>query len=302
MPTATRSPYSLTQEQIDFFDANGYLVLRNWVTGRLLEDLQRDGAAWIEQGLNATPDSPDHEDYAWAEREVGKVFFRVDYLYDKQGTASLELLGSPQVLAVAESLCGRNFVPTYESMVFKNAGDGEAIRWHQDAVHPRNHRIFNYDLYLDKSTAQGGALVVIPATQTTKLDACEMEKLHGWTPPGAIIVEMEPGDVLLHDVMVIHGSPRVVGNALRRTIYYEFRAAEQILSEGPWNREWVDKRLRLIPVGLASHQSAYPDTEQFNWNADAEFKQEISLDLEAELRICHVVHTPGSYCTAGSVL
>ncbi len=66
------------------------------------------------------------------------------------------MLGAPQVLAVAESLCGRNFVPTYESMVFKQEGDGEKIRWHQDAVHPRNHRIFNYDLYLDASRKGAG--------------------------------------------------------------------------------------------------------------------------------------------------
>lgn len=302
MPTTTQSRFSLTPEQLAFFDENGYLVLRNWITGELLERLQAAGQQWIEDGKDLDAEHPFRHDYAFADREVGRVMFRVDYLHDKANLASLEMLGCPQVLAVAESLCGPNFVPTYESMVFKNAGDGEAIRWHQDAVHPRNTRIFNYDLYLDESREGAGALVVIPGTQTTSFDACAMEQTHGWNPPGSIVVEMNPGDVLLHDVMVIHGSPRTVGKALRRTIYYEFRAAEQILSEGPWDRDWMERRMRLIPVGLAAYRSQFPDAEQFDWNPAPEYRQSISNDIELELKVVHVVHTPGSYCSAGSVL
>src|SRR5579875_4108692 len=92
---------------------------------------------------------PLYGDYVFAHRSQGPVMYRVNYLHNKGQAASLELLGSPYVLAVAESLCGPNLVPTYESMVFKEENDGEAIKWHQDAVHPRKYRISNYDLYLD---------------------------------------------------------------------------------------------------------------------------------------------------------
>lgn len=299
MATTTRSRFHLTDEQIQFFDENGYLILRQQVTGPLLERLQAAGSRWMEQGYAATEDHPQHGDFAWAKREVGEVMFRVDYIHDKGEEASLELLGSPEVLGVAESLCGPNFVPTYESMVFKQAGDGEAIRWHQDAVHPRRHRIFNYDLYLDASIAGAGALVVIPGTQDTVLDACELERMHGWTPPGSIEVEMQPGDVLLHDVMIVHGSPRAVGKALRRTIYYEFRAAEQILSEGPWDRDWVRRRQRLTPLGLRAFARQFPQSEPFEWQADEEYREPLAED--ADLKVAHVVHTPGTHCSAGSV-
>ena len=142
----------------------------------LLARLQAAADRWIERGeavrqkarsgAELTPDEQAFaSDLAFARREGGEVFFRVDYLHAKGEAASLELLGSPQVLAVAESLCGPNFVPTYESMVFKKAGDGEKIPWHQDAVHPRRYRVFNYDLYLDPSRAGGGALRVVPQSQ-----------------------------------------------------------------------------------------------------------------------------------------
>lgn len=211
----------------------------------------------------------------------------------------MELLGSPQVLAVAESLCGPNFVPTYESMVFKQEGDGEAIPWHQDAVHPRGYRIFNFDLYLDASRIGAGALRLIPGTQRRRQDICALTETYGWEHPEAISVEMAPGDVLLHDVMVVHGSERTQGNALRRTIYYEFRAAEEILEDGPWDQDWIDRRMRLVPLALERYHRRYPESAQFDWCADATFRPHIGGDEAHELKVAHGVHMDGAYCSAG---
>jgi hypothetical protein len=185
-------------------------------------------------------------------------------------------------------------------MVFKQEGDGEAIPWHQDAVHPRTHRIFNYDLYLDRSLKGQGALRVLPKTQTQKQDICALTGEYGWDGPGVIHVEMEPGDVLLHDVMVVHGSEHVENNRLRRTIYYEFRAAEEILADGPWDRDWIARRMRLVPLGLRRFRQAFPGHQQFEWQASPEFRPQVSDDEAAELKIAHVVHMPGSYCSAGN--
>ena len=178
---------------------------KNWITGDLLERLQAAGDSWIAQGetlrqkQNAgVPLSEDEEEVArdlvFAKRSDGEVFFRVNYLHNQKEGVSLELLGSPQVLGVAESLCGPNFVPTYESMVFKKEGDGESIPWHQDAVHTRKHRVFNFDLYLDESKKGSGALRVVPKSQLSIQDACNVAVEHGWEPEGVIQVELEPGD------------------------------------------------------------------------------------------------------------
>jgi hypothetical protein len=299
-PAATQpSPHHLTAEQIEFFDENGYLVLRNWIPADLLARIQSAGQAYIGAGIGADASDPHFADYAYAQRAGSRVMYRVNYLHNKGQAASLELLGSPQVLGVAESLCGPNFVPTYESMVFKQEGDGEAIPWHQDAVHPRRYRIFNFDLYLDDSRAGAGALRVIPRSQTSKHDVCALADEYGWDHPDAIDVEMAPGDVLLHDVMVVHGSARTIGNALRRTIYYEFRAAEEILEDGPWDREWIDRRMRLVPLGLARHRAGFPGAGQFDWRVEPAFRPAMSGDEAAELKVAHVVHMNGSWCSAG---
>jgi hypothetical protein len=80
---------------------------------------------------------------------------------------------------------------------------------------------------------------------------------------------MQPGDVLLHDVMILHGSDRVEGKALRRTIYLEFRSSEQIALEGPWDAAWVEQRLRLLPVALEAHRAEFPQAAQYDRRIDA---------------------------------
>lgn len=95
-----------------------------------------------------------------------------------------------------------------------------------------------------------------------KQDICALTERYGWDGLGVIHVEMEPGGVLLHDVMVVHGSERVEGKNLCRTIYYEFRAAEEIIEDGPWDAEWVERRLRCVPLELARFRQAFPDHDQ----------------------------------------
>ena len=103
------------------------------------------------------------------------------------------------------------------------------------------------------------------------------------------------------DVMVAHGSPATQrGSALRRTLYHEFRAAEQIIAEGPWDRAWVERRMRLMPVALRKYQEAFPDAPQFEWRVE-EFRPEESGDDAVELKVVHAVHSESAYCSAGSV-
>ncbi len=295
---SARAGHLLAAEQVEQFDRDGFLVLRNRIGADLLDRLRAAAEKWVHEGHRRAPEN--RGDWLFACRPSGEVMYRVDYIHAKGRPASLELLGSPAVLGIAESLAGRNFVPTYESMVFKSAGDGAPIPWHQDAVHSRSHRLFNIDVYLDASLRGQGALHVVPGSQKQRTDACAIAEEHGWQLPGAVEVEMAPGDVLVHDDMIVHGSPPAVGNALRRTIYFEFRAAEHILSEGPWTPEWMDARLRLIPVALAEHARRAAPQDRFDWRIDPALRPVPAADAATELRIAHEVHTPGEWCSAGT--
>ena len=285
----------LTPAQVAQFDRDGYLVLQQRIDPGLLRRLQAASERWMADGAVQDPGS----DWLFADRPAGRTMWRVDYIHAKGEPASLELLGSCSVLGIAESLAGPDFVPTYESMVLKAAGDGGPVPWHQDAVHARRHRMFNVDVYLDDSRSGAGALHVIPGSQMQRTDACALAETHGWELPGAIEIELEAGDVLVHDDMVVHGSPPASGNALRRTIYLEFRPAQSILEDGPWPPEWMDARLRLIPLALAERARTVGPADRFDWRISAELRPAMSDDAEAELRVVHTVHTPGEWCSAG---
>jgi hypothetical protein len=142
---------------------------------------------------------------------------------------------------------------------------------------------------------------VVPGSQRGPADICALTEHDHWNLPGAIEVELRPGDVLVHDTMIVHGSPATQGNALRRTIYYEFRPAEQILSEGPWDAGWVDTRLRLVPLGLRAYAERPDKAEEYRWQIADDLRPEPVGDAEAELRVVHEAHTPGTFCSAGSV-
>lgn len=287
----------LTPAQVAAFDRDGYLVLRRRIDAGLLGRLRVASERWMAQGIAQGPQSG--SDWLFADRPAGKALWRVDYIHDKGEPASLELLGSRAVLGIAESLAGPDFVPTYESMVLKAAGDGAPVPWHQDAVHPRSHRLFNIDVYLDDSRSGAGALHVIPGSQKQRTDACALAETYGWQLPGAIEVELAAGDVLVHDDMVVHGSPPASGNALRRTIYLEFRPAQSILEDGPWTPEWMDARLRLIPLALAERAKWTKPEERFAWNLAPDLRPDVTDDVVAELRVVHTAHTPGEWCSAG---
>jgi hypothetical protein len=47
-----RTPYHLTPEQVQFFDDNGYLILRNRIPQDLLNRLREAADDWIRQGHN----------------------------------------------------------------------------------------------------------------------------------------------------------------------------------------------------------------------------------------------------------
>ncbi|MGC9449952.1 MAG: phytanoyl-CoA dioxygenase family protein [Oceanipulchritudo sp.] len=108
---------------------------------------------------------------------------------------------------------------------------------------------------------------------------------HGWEHPDIITVEMEPGDVLLHDVMVYHGSPPTEGGPLRRTIYYEFRSVEWNRDAGIWADEWVNRRIKLIPHAMEKYAAAFPETDPFQWNMEPQYRSHDYSSAADDLRI-----------------
>ncbi|WP_317618471.1 phytanoyl-CoA dioxygenase family protein [Paenibacillus sp. PL91] len=177
------------------------------------------------------------------------------------------LLGHPFILNTVEKLQGANFIPTWDSLVVKVPNNAASVPWHRDAAVPEDCQdsrpIFNVDFYLDNSD-EHSCLWVIPGSQNwAASEAEERCSRPGFVTSDAVPVPMRAGDVILHNIQLLHGSPEGEGNALRRTVYYEFRAGEIEAEYGPHTLAYLPIKQRILQDCIIRRQQCgYAEGEQ----------------------------------------
>lgn len=248
-----------------FFRENGYLVLRGVVAPAELRALQEATAALIDESATlAKGDDPDVL-FGRGHASGEHVLRRIEYVIDKLDACQV-LLAHPFVLGTVEHLMGPDLLPTFDSMVVKMPGEGIAVPWHRDAptTDVGDHPIFNVDFYLDAADEET-ALWVIPGSNHWSDDEAGAEVARRNDPDrspdrfvrdGAVQVFMQPGDVLLHDILVLHGSPPASGNDLRRVVYYEFRTAQVESTIGPHSLDYIPRKQRVLQACIARRAAA----------------------------------------------
>jgi phytanoyl-CoA hydroxylase len=253
----------ITDEQAQFFRDNGYCVIRNVIQGEELRLLQEQTMRLVESGISRGGD----EDYLYRHKQNGElVFWRVEYVLAKLEVIRA-LMGHPFILRSVEKLQGRNFVPTWDSMVVKVPDQGAVVPWHRDAAHPVGcedpRPIFNVDFYLDQADLKS-CLWVIPGSNRWEAEkAKERCSRPGFDREDAVPVPMNPGDVILHNIELLHGSPEGDGNSLRRTIYFEYRPGEIEAQFGPHTLEYLTLKQHLLLDCIETRKrAAYTEGEK----------------------------------------
>jgi phytanoyl-CoA hydroxylase len=284
----------ITDEQADFFRDNGLLIIRNLIAAPELALLRAETQTLVDRAV-AGNDDPD---FAYKNHELtgARVPFRVEYVVDKLPSCKA-LAGHPFVLRSVERLQGRNFIPTWDSMVFKNAGAGSGVPWHRDSgdgcgAANRACPIFNVDLYLDHSDLSNCVWGIPGSNRWSEQRAHEtIARLNdgGFRTDGAVPIEMRAGDVLLHNILALHGSAPAQSH-LRRVIYFEYRAAETEHAFGPHTRAYIPLKQRVLQACLRDRAAApYARSEQpFVYRPDGAFTiAEAGPDALATYRYPH---------------
>lgn len=146
-----------------------------------------------------------------------------------------ELVRHPAILDAVEDIIGPNILCWGSSFFIKNANDRSYVSWHQDSTYwgldPPD--IVTAWVALSPSRAANGAMRVIPAShlmdQVTHRDTFAPDNLLSRGQEIAVTVdtsqaallELEPGEISLHHVRLIHGSDpnpsdeRRIGFAIR---------------------------------------------------------------------------------------
>ncbi len=190
--------------------------------------------------------------------------------------ACLRLYGHPQLLKVAADIHGEDFAPFHECLFIKDPGLGAAVSWHQDGDTHWDSSSFDEDIHgfnfmaqVYGSTAVNGVWVVPGTHKTGRANIRDMVAETGNERlPGAVPMICNPGDVVICNRQILHGSFANTGFEQRLTVNFGFHRRSSVLNvKGAgihsasvvYDDAMIRERARLIPLAIDARQQRYPD-------------------------------------------
>ena len=201
--------------------------------------------------------------------------------------ACLRVYGHPELLRVAASINGDDFVPFNEALFIKEPGLGASVAWHQDgATHwdnpdwdPGIHG-FNFMGQLYGCTAANGVWVVPGSHAEGKVDiAARVAEVGSERLPDAVPLICAPGDVVINNRQLLHGSFANTSQDWRVTVNFGFHRRSSVLGvqggglhneAAVYDSERIRRRARLIALGIDARRQRFPDEQPFQYRPFAE--------------------------------
>ena len=233
---------SLTLSEVETYREEGLVIPKFRLPTNILTNLQNALEELIRNNPGVRPEKliSAHVDKTTNEGVKGSSTF-------------LQFAGYKEILDMVEDLIGSDIILWGCHMFCKTSGDGLEVPWHQDGHYWPIRPLATCTAWvaLDFSTPENGAMRYIPASHrshthfTHYTDNSNRLVLNQALMPGQIDeslakpVILEPGQISLHDVYLVHGSPanrsdqRRAGLAIRympATSYFdrEIPAMDQI--------------------------------------------------------------------------
>lgn len=217
-------------------------------------------------------------------------------LFEAMGSA-LRLSAHPQMLRVAQSLNGPDFVPYNDSIFLKEPGVGASIAWHQDGTthwasgdwDPEIHGV-NFMAQLRRTTPANALWVVPGSHREGRIDIPAKVAANGGSTslPDAVPMLCERGDVAICNRQCLHGSFANASPDPRVTFVWGFFRRDAVLDvevdmpatrpgEAPGRRRYSEQlvrdRCRLVQLAIDARRQHRPEEEAYVYQpaeADAE--------------------------------
>jgi phytanoyl-CoA hydroxylase len=205
---------TLTQEQLDFFSTNGYLVYGKVLEEDEIERLRCEYDRVFEEarldGRYRNLAMDDTEDIE-AKRSAPIQMLQVMQMCER----SLDfrrLLYNSRILNIVEDLLGPNIMLFHDQALFKPALTGGPVFWHQDNAYwrcsPAN--LISCWLTLDDVVKENGAMQMIPGSHLQPVrheqseDTNALLKMSGIEESKAQVVELPAGGCMFHHCQTLH--------------------------------------------------------------------------------------------------
>jgi len=237
----------LSKIQISNFDRDGVFLIKNVINKEHLIVLKNSA-----KNLLMTKDTNVCADFSVFSSGKNEYVNRIMNFHRHVPHSQLALLGGPVLEKISQQLCDGDVVPTADMMIFKHQGQQARIPWHQDFIDEvKVGRIIAIGIYLDDSNVNDGGVQFIKGSHKRKEDLCAFE--HGAKQEAdKLEFNVKAGDIIIHDPMIVHRSNTLLGQSMRRTLYYEFRTIEHVKQQTSWPDDFLSSRKALMK--MARHQ------------------------------------------------
>ncbi len=235
----------MTAQATAFFEANGFLVLEDALTGAEVNQLNQDATRLCRNesgaiaGLDPAP--PEESDEAVLRRTLCIHFPH------KLSQLMFDVLAQKNVVDVLTSVVSPN-VKCMQSMLFIKAAGKPGQAWHQDEdyIPTRDRSLIGAWIALDDATIENGCLWIIPGSHRPgilwpqtwhgdqRFDCSEEAGGFPYTEKDEVPVEVKKGSVVFFNGYTLHRSlPNRSQGAFRRSLVNHYMSAESFL---PWQR------------------------------------------------------------------
>jgi ectoine hydroxylase-related dioxygenase (phytanoyl-CoA dioxygenase family) len=231
----------LTQDQIAFYGANGYLVVDDVVSPALLARLRQDFDGWVEESRRQSA--------AYGETMDGRARFDVEpgHCADRPGLrrvsapaeisdAYYEAMASSRMVEAVADLIGPNVKLHHTKINSKLPKTATKVEWHQDFPFTphSNDDLITALLMIDEVTEENGPLEVLPGSHKGPLEPLWHEGRFTGAVDAATTARCvaqavrctgRAGSVCLMHTRLLHGSAPNQSNRAR-TLYIVVYSAE----------------------------------------------------------------------------
>ena len=195
--------------------------------------------------------------------------------------ALLRITGHPHLLAIAEAVFGDDFVPFNEALWIKEAGLGSSTAWHQDGVTHWDHPQWDQDVHgmtfqvqLHGCSGENG-LWVLPGSHTQgKIDIKQLvEEAGSDRIIGAVPYLCGPGDVVMHNRQILHGSFANTSDRERVSLTFGFNRRSSILNieaglhneSAVYDGARIVERSRMIGYAIDARRQHFPEEISYDY-------------------------------------
>lgn len=250
----------MTIDTVQLFKQQGYCLAPKRLSDELLNRWRLLTQDVESDCLQSRADGIIDSNASIVKESTGYQLIRFNDIYKSDPELTLATLASPALLEVIKTFCGKGAVPLQMDIIYKQQHPHPITKWHQDAMHNRAFPYINIGVYLDDANENDGCLRYLPGSQHQAQDVQALSEKYGWDIPGAAERSAKAGDILVHDMMVLHGSMPKRSPGVRRTLYIEVRPWQAIIESGTQSKHWSDLRRQWMATVLEQDiQHIWPD-------------------------------------------